>query len=177
MASGGAQTELEEMGAARVLRSSGSSRGVRAGSVEVQRGSGRTAVHRRLEITADAELTGGGSWVKFPRVQASYRGKQARGLSWARGGAATRLWWALGAAERWNHGGAVVLVWRRGCGRGAGVQRWRRCGEGRAQGRSRCAKIKEGRGFWVCVPGVDAAVVTAEDHVQAGVVRGNRISA
>ena len=52
---------------------------VRAGSVEVQRGSGRTVVHQRLEITVDAELTGGGSRVKFQRAQASDRGKRARG--------------------------------------------------------------------------------------------------
>jgi hypothetical protein len=60
--------------------------------------------------------------------------QRARGSSRHRGGADALLGRGSGAAERRNHGGAVVRLQRRGCGHGAGVQRWRRCGEGRLAG-------------------------------------------
>jgi len=60
--------------------------------------------------------------------------QRARGSSRHRGGADALLGRGSGAAERRNHGGAVVRLRRKRCGRGAGVHRWRRCCEGRVAG-------------------------------------------
>jgi hypothetical protein len=112
---GGAEAELVDRGAALVLRASGLQGSTRGVAGETHKGSERSKVTRRRAIPAAGRVTCDGAPVKFRHRRGPRSGQQARGWSWARGGAAARLWESCGAAEqgallRWSKVGVTTAM-------------------------------------------------------------------